>query len=297
MTRSLSIPILILALSGCAGGAVNQGRDLEWGDDSATDDTSPTTDDSTASDDSAEGDSDTDSDSDSDTDVNWAGDCGNYWDPIDLEGWTKNYDVTYNGSPGNEVQSHSPDGFGGRYRFNTTLTTQAGTGWDGYVDVGCGYGGDEGLFIIDWNVEYTSSGLGGLVETSHSDPRKYLPDESVVGSVGSWDYAYTMETSARLGGDTATPQSIPINVTGTYVERGNQDVTLNGQTFTGYKLVNTYVMVSEGLFAFRREGTIEQVWVKGVGLVTENHEARLDDGTTSSITKSLTSWTALEPIP
>lgn len=91
----------------------------------------------------------------------------------------------------------------------------------------------------------------------------------------------------------------PVQIDGTYVERGEREVELNGTTFTGYLLVNTYTMVSEGLFgfgAFRREGTIEQVWVKGVGLVTENHDAQLDDGTSSSIQKTLTSYTGLTPI-
>ncbi|MCB9746552.1 MAG: hypothetical protein H6740_28515 [Alphaproteobacteria bacterium] len=297
MTRCLALSLLTLTLGACSGGAVNQGRDIDWNnaDSGSSDDTAPT------GDDSAEGDSDTDSDADSDTDsdtdIQWEGACGNYWDPIDLAGWTKNYDVMYNGSPGTEVQAGQGESYGGRYRFDTTLTVQDGTGWSGYVQVACGYGNDEGLFILDWNVDYSSGVLSGGVETTHSAPRKYLPDESVLGRVGSWDYAYTMQTYLSMG-DTAAPLEYPVEVNGTYVERGEVEVTLNGTTFTGYHLVNTYTMTSESfLGAFTREGTIDQVWVKGVGLVTESHQARLDTGETTDIQKTLTTFTGLEPIP
>lgn len=195
MTRNILLLSLTYTLSACSGGAVNQGRDKEWPSaDSGSGDSGVTGDDTSSSDDTSAPDDTSSTDDSSDTDdIPWDGPCGNYWDPIDIAGWTKTYDVSYNGSPGTETQMGEGESFGGRYRYTTNMAVDSGDGWNGYVQVACGYGGDEGLHIIDWEVDYLSAGSSlGDVTTTHDSPRKYLPDESVVGAVGSWNYSYIM---------------------------------------------------------------------------------------------------------
>ena len=51
-----------------------------------------------------------------------------------------------------------------------------------------------------------------------------------------------------------------------------------------------------GIGAFERGGYIEQVWVQGIGLYSEQHDASFDDGSTSSMVKTLDSFTGLTPI-
>lgn len=68
-----------------------------------------------------------------------------------------------------------------------------------------------------------------------------------------------------------------------------QDITLfNGETVTAYKLVNSY---SQAGSTGTTNGYIEQWWVRGLGLVKENH-INMDTGAQIA-SKELTSYTGL----
>lgn len=286
-------PLLLLgwALSACTG-SVNQGTDLGWKNDDSSGADSAT--DSTGGDDSVGGDDSTDSPIDSDPGSTWAGSCGNYWDPVDLSNWTRSYAVTYNGSEGTEDQASLGEIGDRQYRFSTTLKVATGDGWAGTADVACDFNGEEGLFMTRWEVEYATSFGAFLLTGDLSPARLYLPDEAFIGGLGSWNYDYSLTITYvdTSGGSGDLP--FPTAVTGTFVELGEVETTVGGETVNGYRLTNTYSMSSEGLFT--RTGYIDQTWVPGIGLVYEKHTAELDDGKTSEIVKTLTSYTGLEII-
>jgi hypothetical protein len=131
------------------------------------------------------------------------------------------------------------------------------------------------------------------IQGTDNPGRKYLPAADEIGNIGSWSYSYDLElmTDGTSIGSVAT--------SGTYVELGMVDVEVGGNTYSGYRLTNTYQMVFDGMGgmgAFVRDGYIDQVWVQGLGLVSEQHDSGFDDGSLSSMTKTLDSFTGLTPI-
>jgi hypothetical protein len=138
------------------------------------------------------------------------------------------------------------------------------------------------------------------MQGTHSPGFRYLPDESEVNSIGSWTYSFDMglyESQNALDLGTAT-------VSGSFVEIGTTQVTVDGQTVDAYRLTNTYefnypgfeLIPTQPQGAFIRSGYVEQVWIAGVGLYSEVHSASYDDGTPYETSKQLDSFTGLTPI-
>ena len=131
-------------------------------------------------------------------------------------------------------------------------------------------------------------------------PRKYLPADYEAGQVGSWQMTpYTLTVQAMQYGYT-----LEMDVTGTYVEHPDgafTTVNVAGTQADAYFLTLTYAVAFAGIDAgtgsaeggFNRAGYIEQKWVKGIGMVEENHTYSLDGGPDSTITKSLSSYNGL----
>ena len=163
-------PLLVLTLIlGACTGSINQGKDLYGADDDSATDTGAPTDsggDDSSGDDSSGGDDSTADDStviddsggddteDSEAE-GWPGSCGNFWDPVDIFGWSRSYDIVYNGQTGTEFQTGEGEiAASGLFRFTTDMVLADGSGWTGYQDVGCDVGGQEGLFVDYWEVAY-----------------------------------------------------------------------------------------------------------------------------------------------
>jgi len=138
------------------------------------------------------------------------------------------------------------------------------------------------------------------MEGAHTPAFRYLPDESEVNGIGSWTYSYDMslyESAQGMDLGSAT-------VSGTFVELGMVSVSVDGQSVDGYRLTNTYLFDYPGLDfglgdpmgAFVREGYVDQVWVAGVGLYSEEHVANYSDGTSFTASKQLDSISGLTPI-
>lgn len=309
-------PLLVLTLIlGACTGSINQGKDLYGADDDSATDTGAPTDsgggDDSSGDDSSGGDDSTADDStviddsggddteDSEAE-GWPGSCGNFWDPVDIFGWSRSYAIVYNGQTGTEFQTGEGEiAASGLFRFTTDMVLADGSGWAGYQDVGCDVGGQEGLFVDYWEVAYLGAGgsATGTFAGTHSVQRMYLPDEAFIGGVGSWSYDYTL-TITMKGDPASGGTDIPfeMNSKGTYVELNEVTVVLDGVEVPGYRLTNTYTITYAGFLgtgAFVREGYIDQVYVAGIGLVTESHTATFDNGNTYDLSKTLTSYTGL----
>jgi hypothetical protein len=164
-------------------------------------------------------------------------------------------------------------------------------GWDTTQYVQCGWDGP-GMFLQGWEgtvtYSYEDIPLAGSIVTELSPPRMYLPAEADIGSSGSWSYSYTDSMLIDAGTGSTTP--LTQNITGTYTESGFEEYTLyDGTVVEAYKLVNEYSS-SDGTTTVT--GTIEQWWVKGLGLVKESH---IRDGSELSA-KELTAHTGLSVI-
>ncbi len=293
----------LLLVTACGGNSYNQGDDIKWDDTGSDTGTESDADADADADTDADADADADSDADTDTDPSV---CGNDYDPVDVAGWTKSYSVTKNTTTGTETLTGvgaSFDSSGNNsFKYTTSLSMTDGTAYEGSVYVGCGYGSDPGMHMIEWTETYTDP-AGMLSDTLFSrdlPPRKYLPADYEIGSVGSWQITpYTLSVQALN-----FAQTLEIAVTGTYVENPNgafTQVSVAGETAEAYDLTLTYQMVFAGVDAgtgtveggFTRDGYIEQKWVKGVGLVEEVHTYALDGGQQNEITKTLSSYNGL----
>ena len=139
-TRPLFVLTLIL---GACTGSINQGKDLYGADDDSASDTGATGDSGGGDDDSGADDSTTDdstviddsggTDDSADTEDSevegWPGSCGNYWDPVDIKGWSRSYDIVYNGQTGTEFQTGEGEiAASGLYRFTTDMGRADGSG-------------------------------------------------------------------------------------------------------------------------------------------------------------------------
>lgn len=287
----------------CAGGSYNQGTDLTYTGDSV--DSGIESDTDTDSDADGDTDADADADSDTDTDVEWAGDCGNWLDPVDITGWSKSYTLTNGSDSGTEVQT--PQGkIGELYVVTSDLTMGAFSTWSGDLEYGCNVDG-EGLFLAsdpyDFNYSTFGSSFGfyGLNFLDYSPAAQYLPDESQYGNIGSWNYAHTVMVTSRDDQSGAETVDMTVDVEGTYLELGEVTVDVLGTSYTGYRITNTYSMSSEGMFgglfgAFTATGYIDSTFVPGIGLITETHIQDKSDGTSHEILKELTSYSGLSAV-
>lgn len=224
--------------------------------------------------------------------------CPNDYHPLGTPGWTKTYSASFSWSgeaaEGTATESGLgaqtlPDGSSG-WAYQDSTSTSA-EGYDVTTYVGCDLNGDEGMFIVGWEGSYQAS-LGGFplpfdVDARLSPARKYLPAGYELGAVGSWSYSYTLDLTYQ--GDSGGPTSQPYTIAGTYAEAGFQELTLfDNTTVQAYKLVNTYAKTDTTATV---NGYIEQWWVKGLGLVKENH-VNMDTGATIA-SKTLSSYSGL----
>ena len=290
-----------LLLLACSGGTYNQGRDTLVGYDDTADETDTDTD--TDADTDTDTDADADTDSDTDTDVNWDGDCGNYYEPIDIDGWTRNYDLVIGENAGTETQTALGSLGGDVYGYQSDLALGWST-WSGNVEFGCNTEGD-GLYLqtdpYDYFVSaFGSWGLYGLYWAEYEPTPRVLPRQNQVGQIGSWTYEHTvnlMELDQTTGAEKVT---MTVDVAGTYLELGEKEIEVSGTTYTAYRLTNTYSMSSEGLGgiigAFEATGFVDQYYVPGIGLVYESNVQDKSDGTSHTLEKTLTGYTGLTQI-
>ena len=290
MTKALNIaqfitPIVIL---GCGKASYNQGTDgWDTGVDTGTDTTDTSDTDTT----------DTDTDTDTDTTTVELGDCGNMWDPVDITGWTKSFTVVEDGIYGTGSMSGSGQTWDGAgyevYQVEDSVSLDSGEGYNMSVYFSCDLNGEPGLFITGWEGSYSGDSGPMNIQGTDNPGRKYLPAADEIGNIGSWTYSYDLQLLSD-GTDLGA-----VATSGTYVELGMVDVEIGGTTYSGYRLTNTYHMEFggfSGMGEFIRDGYIDQIWVQGLGLVSEQHDSSFDDGSSSSMTKTLDSFTGLTPI-
>ena len=176
--------------------------------------------------------------------------------------------------------------------------------WDGTLRYSCNSDG-EGLFLVQDPYDYNYStfaasfGFYGLNYLQYEPYTMYLPDESVAGGVGSWNYEHTVNIMSedKTGGESV---QMTVDVQGTYLEIGWKDVEVLGVTYNGYRITNTYNMTSEGFGgvfgAFEATGFVDSYYVPGIGLVEETHVQDKSDGTSHEIIKTLTAFSGLEAV-
>jgi hypothetical protein len=284
---------LLLVLAACANDRYNQGNDIPV-DDSGTGETDDGGDDGAdggTTDDGTGGDDGGTDDGGDDGGTTQSGPCRNIYDPVDTDGWTKEFAATYNQAEGTSTMEGRPglsaSESDATYQYFDAITTGA-DGWTGTVTVNCQDGtADEGMHVVGWDMDVTYSSIPMTIQGTDSVPRLYLPADWMIGGVGSWDYSYTL---AAVTDPTKKSSTLDFTVTGTYTESGFQEIELfDGSTVSAYKLTNTYAMTSVIL---SMSGVIEQWWVPGLGLVKE---INTDSATSATImTRDLTGYTGLE---
>lgn len=231
--------------------------------------------------------------------------CPHAYHPLSSSGWSKTFTASFSASGGTASSGTAteqglgsrtlPDGSSGwAYRDSTSTS---GESYDVTTYVGCDKNGDEGMFIVAWDGNLTTS-IGGVssatysVDASLSSPRKYLPSADELGSLGAWAFSYTLAVDATDSSGQVTTNNY--SITGTYTEGGTSSLTLfDGTSVSAYRLINTYSKVdSTGQTV---NGYIEQYWVKGLGLVKEVH-VNADTGATIA-SKTLSAYSGLSVIP
>jgi len=293
---------ILLALA-CTGATYNQGTDLIDDDDTGVEGDADTDADADTDTDT-DADADGDTDADADTDIPWDGDCGNWLDPVDLDGWTRDYSILNGSDEGTETQT-GVGAVGDEYHVESHLAMGWISEWDGTLRYGCNSDG-EGLFLIQDPYDYnyssfaSSFGIYGLNYMQYDPYTMYLPDESQAGGIGSWNYAHTVNVMSedKTGGESV---AMTVAVEGTYLELGWKDVDVLGNTYSAYRITNTYSMSSDGAFgglfgAFDATGYVDSYYVPGIGLVEEAHIQDKSDGTSHEIVKTLTAFTGLEAV-
>ncbi|MDP6932629.1 MAG: hypothetical protein QGG40_06910, partial [Myxococcota bacterium] len=240
--------------------------------------------------------------------------CTNAYHPVDQSGWTKTFAATYEGELTEAVEEGMGVGttpWGDEAYVYRDAIDGDGSGYDSIVYVSCG---DEGsMFMLGWETDYSESLLdfgdtgwlddifGDLedkfgttvhVTATHDSPREYLPPDFAAGSVGTWDYVYTITMLQEDTGGSVDSSSAA--VTGTYVEAGTESLTLfDGTTVEAYKLTNSFEIETSGSTGLETtDGYIEQWWVKGLGLVREYFKDQ--DTGAYLLTKELSSYSGLE---
>ncbi len=279
MIRPLLFPLIILLA--CTGNRYDQGVAVTGSDTGATSGTSGGTSSGT-----------TPTGTTDDDDTTTAGPCSHTWHPIHATGWSKEFEVTYQGSEGIAYEEGLGT-IGGKkgaeiYGYTDRIET-GGNEYDVAISVGCDHDG-EGMFVLDWAGDYNYEifagfGIPGTIEAALTPYRRYLPPEYAVGFSGNWDYDYDLEMLVVQEGK--RPEEWNSKATGTFAEVGLVSISLlDGTDVEAYHLTNTYEMVGDIAMA----GYIDQWWVNGLGLVRETNTA--DDGTVL-ISRDLTDYDGL----
>lgn len=226
-------------------------------DTTDTDSADADTDTDADSDADADADSDADSDADTDADPN----CHPY-EPLSNTGWTKTFNVTYNGATGTETQT----GYGlynGFMTIDDKLT--AGTnGWDGFATYSCD---TNGAYVNGFNGSF---GTQQGVTTNDSPPRKFLPGPDAVGdNMATWTYNYNMQVT---NAQSTTPMAV--GTTGTYTNYGFvASKTVAAGTFTDVLWIhNEYTQTPDQSLAQyipQVSAKSDLYYAPGVGLISE----------------------------
>ena len=211
--------------------------------------------------------------------------CNNMWHPVHVEGaWEKNYSLTINGKQGTAVQKS-----GGIETFNnivgyayedsvTYSEDPLGLGmatpvsYSGKSYVTCDYNGDEGMFLLGWagveskfefdittfqNVQKDTNYTGTL-----NPPIKYLSPAFIMdgqGTEGGWNYSSSLTTTSSTQLD------------GSFSDFAAISWEWNGQTYQAHQAVHAFTIqdTSNPFQTTQKEIYIEQIWVKGMGMVEE----------------------------
>jgi len=230
-----------------------------------------------------------DTDADADTDIQ---ECPSSYDPVDQTSWTRSYSVTYNGKPttGEQQGIGAATDYGvSGFQFRDAVT--GSNGWDITTFVSCEGDDGDGMYQYGWEGDVSLDMMGFpmemVVTATDSPPRLYLPSDAEIGYRGSWAYDYTLIM------DTSDGKQYTGTVSGTYQEVGWVETSLpTGETVEAYKLANSYHL-SISSAGMEMDGYIEQLWVKGLGLVSEsNYDLSTGD---IYMSRELTSYSGLTP--
>lgn len=295
MSRFLPLSALFgvaALLSACTGSykqtdGTSDGSDLDSEADTDTDadsDSDSDADSDTDTDADTDSDTDADTDSDTDTDVDL---CTSVWEPLDVSSWTRNYDITLQGTAGSGVQEVWGTTFttNGTPAYNLYDEVDAGgTGWSGNSYIGCDLG-SAGMYMAEWTMSGNYGGTALASGTATPDvPRRILPADAEIPGAGTWVYSYTASLSF-------SGMPVTITASGAYTEVGIETWTApDGSTYDTYHLSNAYSEDFGGMFQLA--GVLDQYYVKGLGLVKEVNTQT--DGTVF-MTRDIATWSGLTP--
>jgi hypothetical protein len=143
--------------------------------------------------------------------------------------------------------------------------------WSGRTLLGCGADGIEGMSTFGWeyDIDYDAH-VYPETTVLHSDPRRYLPPVTSIGTGETWDFSYDMVVPG------AAPEVplLSIPVTGSYTELGLESVDVGGVLYEdAWHIRSEYIMslTTTGIFTRDYPGVADYWYVAGIGLVMESH--------------------------
>jgi hypothetical protein len=196
------------------------------------------------------------------------------YDPLDKVGWTRQYDIVYLGTSGDEF--HFGNGLvGSSYQYDSSMSA-GDENWSGPVYNDCNVN-DNGAFVTGWYISATTAlGSSELLATL-SSPRRYLPGIDEMGSGVTWNYNYDIQLSGSLSG------SVPTS--GTFTEVGFETIAVAAGTFDVYHLQHTFsqdwTAVDFGAGPLGDlSGSADYYYAEGIGLV---YELTINTGTGETV--------------
>jgi hypothetical protein len=231
------------------------------------------------------------------------------YNPVGISGWEKTYLSTFiSDVHGTDTALATEQSMGTGYTTSgyeayktwETMTVGGSTAWEGSVYHSCDYvepsGFVSGLSVREWNmnisysVELEGSPFSpGSVLMILSEPRRYLPDVSLIGTGESWFFDYTLTYVDTSGSGI----SISLPVSGSYQDHGLEIIDVAGVSMEAWHISSTYSMMLTAMGGFTRDypSEADYYWVEGLGLVYETHT----DTETGAIilSKELTSYSGL----
>ena len=195
------------------------------------------------------------------------------WDPVELDGWTRVYDVKYKAKKGTET--HTGAGLDVDSDGNPMFIVDIESGVEGAAAGTYGYACDldePGAYLTEANTSMSLGMLGELPILITNNPAyRYLPGAGTIGSEGSWEYSYSKSMAIE-----GLPLELPMS--GLFVEMGFESVTTPAGTFkNAYHVTETYTEDRSALSMFEMlgidasniEAFSDRWYVEGIGLVKE----------------------------
>lgn len=195
------------------------------------------------------------------------------WDPLEIDSWTRVYDVKYQAKKGTET--HTGGGLDVDADGNPMFIVDIDTGVEGGAPGTYGYACDldqPGAYLTEANTTIALGMLGELpILVSNNPAYRYLPGAGTIGSEGSWEYSFTKSMAIE-----GLPLDVPMS--GLFVEMGFESVTTPAGTFkNAYHVTETYTEDRSALSMFEMlgidasniEAFSERWYVEGIGLVKE----------------------------